>query len=836
MIDDQDNYETYYANKLWALLPAIYRALDTDQYNANGPLRELVNRIGAQAAILRRSIDRLWEDQSIETCDDWVIPYIGDLLATNLVTGLDTRSQRIDVARTIYYRRRKGTLGVLEEIAANITGWDAKVVEFFRRLGRTRHSLDPEIGLSSAPGDDIAVLQAAEGLVGSLTGTGIGGLADLRNVNGATMADTAFDEFFHTADFRQGQGRVGWYGIPRLGVFLWRLTSFRVGPTTPVHVHNAPGWYTFDPTGRDIPLFAASRIAADYGDNWVSPSEEQLPTPISQALFDAEGAASLYHGVLGVFASPAPNASALPLDCLQVRPPSGRFFIQGQASASFSCPVSASQQYWTIYYYGFPSEIGAGPYDRRVGQTIPPAPSPQVPPYSGGGNTALTGSNAIPAAGTATIADSLTYTKVNDVSVLGQLTVRAGVKQRPVIRPTPRGGPRERWKFTGQAATTAAPANCLVLDGLFLSGTDIVLDGTFDCVTLSCCTLDPGSSPTKAGSGVFAVAADGRHLVPCRLWIEGTVGTLTIDRSITGPIHTRGAGQVETLSVTNSILQAIPTARGWQVEPDDIKDLFGLIEQLLTGGGALMGYLRQLAPGLFELLSGLGSWSPQHVPQSMLDAILDQINALLAGPSIYNPQAFQGVPLSAATLQLLQEQPTGFSTPAPDLNRSLLDDALPEALADAALALTNGDVNLSRCTVLGRVVVHRLQASECILRELAQVDDTQHGCVRFTAWAAGSVLPRQFESASIPQGAPLFTSTDFGQPGYGQLLPTADATILPPPGPAPPSPPTILAGAEDGSEMGAFARDMNPIKERGLLIKYQEYMPAGLVPVLIYVT
>ena len=36
--------------------------------------------------------------------------------------------------------------------------------------------------------------------------------------------------------------------------------------------------------------------------------------------------------------------------------------------------------------------------------------------------------------------------------------------------------------------------------------------------------------------------------------------------------------------------------------------------------------------------------------------------------------------------------------------------------------------------------------------------------------------------------------------------------------------------------MGAFARDLNPIKVRGLLIKYQEYMPAGLVPVLIYVT
>ena len=48
--------------------------------------------------------------------------------------------------------------------------------------------------------------------------------------------------------------------------------------------------------------------------------------------------------------------------------------------------------------------------------------------------------------------------------------------------------------------------------------------------------------------------------------------------------------------------------------------------------------------------------------------------------------------------------------------------------------------------------------------------------------------------------------------------------------------PTIAAGAQNGAEMGAFAREMNPIKERGLLIKYQEFMPAGLVAVLVYVT
>src|SRR5947209_18681117 len=164
-----DRYAEYYAAKLWQLVPAVYRSLDSDPTEP-GPLAELVNRIGAQAALLRRSIDRLWEDQSIESCDDWVIPYIGDLLATRLVACLDARAQRLDVAKTIYYRRRKGTVGLLEEIAADITGWNARAVEFFRRLSRSRHNYDPQIGLDRAQ-------SVIEGLRGTLSGTAAGGFA-----------------------------------------------------------------------------------------------------------------------------------------------------------------------------------------------------------------------------------------------------------------------------------------------------------------------------------------------------------------------------------------------------------------------------------------------------------------------------------------------------------------------------------------------------------------------------------------------------------------------------------------------------------------------------------
>ena len=62
MATDADGYEAFYSAKLWALLPELYRAGDSVDPEQRGPLQELVRRIGVQAAILRRSIDRTWED------------------------------------------------------------------------------------------------------------------------------------------------------------------------------------------------------------------------------------------------------------------------------------------------------------------------------------------------------------------------------------------------------------------------------------------------------------------------------------------------------------------------------------------------------------------------------------------------------------------------------------------------------------------------------------------------------------------------------------------------------------------------------------------------------
>src|SRR5208283_1449653 len=265
---------------------------------------------------------------------------------------------------------------------------------------------------------------------------------------------------------------------------------------TPVPVLNCPGWYTFDPTGRDIALFAEDSRAIDqaqaYGSAWTSPIEAQLPTPVSQNLLDfnetnaAEQAiVQLYPSSIALFpmSDPPSNQYAIPATGLTLRPTRGRFRWSSSPPSNIS----------TTYCYGFSSNIGAGPYDRRVGGTMPPTPAPSVSVAGGGSKLA-----SLPAThGTVTISDSLTYAKVGDVAVDGALTIRADNLQRPLIRMPQGSGGGASWTITGASGAT------LVLDGLFLSGGDVRLVGEFASVTFNCCTFDPGgAAPTLAGVAV----------------------------------------------------------------------------------------------------------------------------------------------------------------------------------------------------------------------------------------------------------------------------------------------------------------------------------------------
>ena len=139
-------------------------------------------------------------------------------------------------------------------------------------------------------------------------------------------------------------------------------------------------------------------------------------------------------------------------------------------------------------------------------------------------------------------------------------------------------------------------------------------------------------------------------------------------------------------------------------------------------------------------------------------------------------------------------------------------------------------VQLERVTVLGRIFCKVLRASECLLNDVAIVQDLQSGCVRFTRYEPGSQLPRRYQS--IPDEtqlqacsrsarclAPIFNSRQFGRPGYGQLASSC--------------PNALLTASESGSEPGAFAVGKNTIRLRNLRTKLREFMPAGLSAVIV---
>ena len=104
------------ADKLYALLPSIYRIRDQEE---GEPLKAYLAVLAEQVEVLQEDLSQLYDDQFIETCAEWVVPYLGDLIGYRRLQGATSPdgSSRAEVANTIAYRRRKGTLSIVEQLA-----------------------------------------------------------------------------------------------------------------------------------------------------------------------------------------------------------------------------------------------------------------------------------------------------------------------------------------------------------------------------------------------------------------------------------------------------------------------------------------------------------------------------------------------------------------------------------------------------------------------------------------------------------------------------------------------------------------------------------------------
>jgi hypothetical protein len=600
-----DGVERHYAEKIWGLIPEVYRNEDGGPAQ-DGPLRALVEILAGQAAIARRSIDRLWADQHIDEADDWAVPYIGGLVGARPVNALNRPGQRANAGRTILYRRRQGTVRLAELLADDIADWDAVASEAFCHLLRTWHMLDG----GPAPGP--------------VTASPRGGFADLRNARIGDLLDHAHDDTSRLPDFRRHRGVWGRANIPKLNLHLFRQFAFPLAGVTPARI--ADGLYTLDPSGRDVALFQPGGRATE---ECVAAREWQMRAPIPCRRLNAAGFRPLRaHAPVGLedllapiygrrFATEAglleaanaalaadpaaPNAltdtqaAALIDRAMEPETPRRNLLPGGDPAARavalavandsplgpqhlyganlaewaqdhgvpgwvralvdpargrvrLMAPLAADEllKIQRIHYGAF-WPVGAGTHDRApfLARSGFAALQVEKPDFSA------------PVAGEFRFMDSRSFRPLLAANAViqatGSLTLSAANFHRPYVAFSPASG---RIVTLRSVSDTAE----LVIDGLWIgvfpaagSGETVLrIDGTWRKVTLRNVTLDPG------GVRAAAPGQSGEEIPPVLLQFGGAIDDLVIEHCVTGRIEERVTAldpcATDTVGVRDSIV------------------------------------------------------------------------------------------------------------------------------------------------------------------------------------------------------------------------------------------------------------------------------------------
>ncbi|PTL79527.1 hypothetical protein [Vitiosangium sp. GDMCC 1.1324] len=243
--------------RLYELLPLIHRALDEAQ---GGPLRVVLGVIGEEYDRLRADIGQLYDDWFIETCEEQLVPYIGELVGVPVEenTGAPAWLLRARVANALRHRRRKGLPSTLEQVIWETCGWNAVVLEAFQHLAATQHVEYVHLEHGRA----VDVRRGAA----SLLAQGVPRTGHLADVRGG--ADT--------------MGPRGLFNTFHVGLLLSRMQVYPVERSEPARV--AEGHYTFHALGLDTRLFTQRRR-----EEWPDlPPSQEMPLPLTPGRLEAE--------------------------------------------------------------------------------------------------------------------------------------------------------------------------------------------------------------------------------------------------------------------------------------------------------------------------------------------------------------------------------------------------------------------------------------------------------------------------------------------------------------------------------------------------------------------
>lgn len=515
---------SFNAKIIYELLPAFYRIRDAEQ---GKPLEAFLAVIAEQVEVLEENLAQRYDDHFIETCAEWVVPYIGDLIeARTQVKPGSTVSDRAQVANTLKYRRRKGTAAMLEQLARDTTEWPASVVEFFQHLATTQsmNHLRP----------------------GNLS------FINVRDASALESLDMPFDTLAHNGEVRRIEPRRGKYNIPNIGIFLWRLESDSRTDVEPSRVDARR--FRFDPLGFDVPLFN-DPVTEDEIETLAEPPN--VPMMLTRTRFRIDK--GLYYGrdasvFLTVDSNDVPADQIVVCDLEDFNGTWGyalddQYAIDpqlGRIVVPLSFPANGILR--VLFHQGFSDRIGGGEYQRVDSflggvESIIDVPAQQPSIQSALNEVAIQFADPILRLSSAAVEITKNRTLSESPALFApagkNLELRAGDEQRPVI-----DAPAD--------ITITGGKNAIVsINGIaFLGGTIQVPQNLspglneLEQFSIRHCTLVP--TPTRILNGPQTPT------IP-RLIIEATGVSVDIDRCIVGSIRAAIGAKVR---LTNCIVDA----------------------------------------------------------------------------------------------------------------------------------------------------------------------------------------------------------------------------------------------------------------------------------------
>ncbi len=742
---------------------------------ARGPLQSLLMLVAEQIAAVEGDLDQLYDDQFIETCAPWVIPYIGDLIGYQSVKGVApaVASPRAEVAHTISFRRRKGTVLVLEQLARDVTGWGAHAVEFFKVLADTQYMNHIRPHNYYAP--------------------------NLRRWEPREYIDRGFDATAHTVDVRRVASERGRYNIQNIGIFLWSLNSYSLTMSPASAVPGAPPCFRFSPLGRDLPLF--NNPIAQGADITATAEPRNVPDRLRRHVLcrDIEGieagAAAVYYGigkslalyVDGLFKNKIQVCDLSGTDGSWANlPPAGSPYdaaIDPHLGRIALPPIAgAAPKVQASFYYGFNADMGGGEYPRAA--SFAASAHQAVVRVPGDYPTIQAALDALAGDGVVEITNSDRYQQSGltvDVSPNGRIELRAHDGFRPVLvlggEMTIAGGPDSVFDLNGLLVTASvAPANptpqALIRVPANLSGGG---PNQLSSLGLTHCTLVPGWALTPHGDPQFA-----RQPV---LIAEPPGVQVIIEKTIVGAIR---AHEFATVSAADSIVDACVASNVAYAALDG------------AGGGAALTLTGCTVVGkvhatLLSLVSNCIVWADSPAGDTWA-------GALWADRKQEGCVRFSYIPPGSVIPRHFECVVEGYGTNFPAWAASTTFTA-----GQVIAAVSSGATYLYRCTTGGATGA------------IAPAFPSPLGSIV----TDGAVTWQNAGTAGITPG-PLFESLRYGDPGYAKLLAqTSDS---------------IRRGADDGAEMGSFHFVLAPQRETDLRVRLQEYMPVGLEFGIFYET